>query len=152
MAQTETFTWPQGEDLTIELIYKEGPTAATAVAVDLSTGYAVRMDLVVPGTNEVIYTFNSEDIPDVDPLTAGSQPDTVTEGTMSSGAGGTANISIVVSRALTLPGGAVYQKMTEAPPVLSFNTDIFLRNTVSNRQAKILTATVNVEKSYTLWL
>lgn len=155
MAQTQNFTWDQGADLNVQLIYKEGATVDTATVVDLSTGYAVRMDIVVPATKERIYTFNSESIPDVDPVTTGDQADSVIEGTLTSGAGGTPNINITVPRALTLPDngvdGAVYEKMTGVPPVTVFNYDVFLRNKSTDKQAKVLTGTVTIIESYTLW-
>lgn len=151
MADIENFTWPEGEDLKVELIYKEGATAETAAVVNLATGYAVRMDIVVPGTNERIYTFNSAAIADVDPIGAGATADSTLEGVLSSGAGGTPNISISVPRALTLPGGVIYAKYTENPPVTSFNYDIFLRNTATDKQSKILRGSITIEDSYTLW-
>jgi hypothetical protein len=143
-------TWVQGQDLEVDLIYKEGPDSNSLTVINLSTGYSIRMDIVDTDGNR-LYTFNSEDIPDVDPLQAGSQPDTVTEAVLSSGAGGTANIEIAVSRALTLPGGELYSLISETPPKLTFLSDIFLRNTNANKQWKIATLTITVEKSYTLW-
>lgn len=152
MAQIQNYTWDQGADLEVDLIYKEGATVETAVAIDLSTGYSVRMDIVVPATKERIYTFNSAAIADVDPIAVGAQPDSVIEGTLSSGAGSTPNVSIVVPRALTLPTtGPVYLKMTAVPAVIVFNYDIFLRNTGTDKQAKILKGTITIEESYTLW-
>lgn len=152
MAQTKAFVWDQGADLLVQMIYKEGATAETAVAVDLSSNYAVRMDIVVPSTKERIYTFNSEELADVDPLTTGAQPDSVVEGVLSSGASGTPNISITVPRSLTLPGGSVYEKFTGTPPVGVYNYDVFLRNTSSDKQSKILQGTITINESYTLWL
>lgn len=155
MAQTQSFTWDQGADLVVQLIYKEGADVGSALAVDLSSGYAVRMDIVVPGTGERVYTFNSATIADVDPILVGSQADSVVEGTLTSGAGGTPNISITVPRSLTLPNngsnGVIYTKMTGVPPITVFNYDVFLRNTTSNLQAKVLTGTVTISGSYTLW-
>lgn len=150
MAQTQNFTWDQGADLTIQLIYKEGVDAASAVVVDLSTAYQVRMDLVVPSSKSRIYTFNSASIADVDSTTVGAQPDSVIEGTLSSGAGGTPNINITVPRTLTLPGGVVYDQMQLNTKL--FNYDLFLRNTNTNTQVKILTGSVTVTDSNTLWL
>ena len=152
MAQTKAFVWDQGADLLVQMIYKEGADANSAVAVDLSSNYAVRMDIVVPSTKERIYTFNSEELADVDPKTVGDQPDDVVEGVLSSGAGGTPNISITVPRSLTLPGGSVYEKFTGTPPVGVYNYDVFLRNTSSDKQSKILQGTITISESYTLWL
>lgn len=146
MAQSANFTWPQGEDLSVDLIYKEGPTAETAVVVPLNTGYEVRMD-IVDATEERIYTFNSAALADADPLTTGAQPDNVVEGVLSSGGSGTPNISITVPRSLTLPGGAVYENSGSV-----FQYDVFLRNTSTNKQVKILKGTITVESSHTLWL
>lgn len=151
MAQVANFTWDQGDDLTIELIYREGPTAETALVVDLSVNYALRMDVVNPSTKERLYTFNTAEIADVDPG-AGTVPDNTLEGTLSSGAGGTPNISITVPRSLTLPGGALHAQMTAVPPLMSFNYDIFLRDTGVDKQVKILEGVITVKESNTLWL
>jgi hypothetical protein len=150
LTQTANFVWPQGEDLPIELIYKEGADLASAVVKNLSTGYSLRMDIVVPVTKERVYTFNTAALADVDPGVP-TTPDNTIEGTLTSGAGDTANINILVPRSLTLPGGAVHAKMTAGQPILLFNYDVFLRNTVADRQAKILKGTITVEESYTLW-
>jgi hypothetical protein len=135
------------------MIYKEGATVETAVAKDLSSGYSLRMDLVVPATKARIYTFNTVAMTDVDPG-AGTVADSVVEGVLTSGAGGTPNINILVPRSLTLPpSGAVYQKLIDTPtPVSLFNYDVFLRHIASDRQAKILKGTISIEESYTLWL
>jgi len=147
MASLSNFTWSQGDDLTIDLIYKEGATADTASAVDLTTGYSVRMDIVSHVDKVRLYTFNSDDIADVDPIATGDQPDSVIEGTLSAGLDGTPNISITVPRSLTLPGGPLFSRLSEG----TFNYDVFLRNTSTNKQAKILKGTIAVEESYTLW-
>lgn len=131
--------WQQGEDLIMNFVYKEGPVGSET-PVDL-TGYSLRMD-IVKGDDTRIFTFNSDDIPgNVAIDTVGSsdnEADLDNDGT----------ISIVVSRALTLPGGAVYIE-TELNTWV-FNYDIFLRSP-SNKQAKILKGTITVEPSYTLW-
>lgn len=150
MAQIQNFTWDEGADLVVALNYKEGATPETAVLIDLTSGYSVRMDLVVPSTKERIYTFNSADIADVDPIASGAQPDTLKEGVLSSGADGKGNIKITVPRTLTLPGGAVYTQF--ATGVKVFGYDVFLRNTGTDKQSKILTGTVTVADSWTLWV
>lgn len=151
MTQTSNLTWGQGEDLTVELIYKEGPDEGTLVVIDLSAGYSVRMDIVVPATKERLYTFNSDVIADVDPIDPATTPDNTLEGTMSSGVGGAPNISITVPRSLTLPGGSVYEKLSLATPITVFNYDIFLRNVNTDKQVKILKGSITIEDSYTLW-
>jgi len=139
---TYNWTWQEGEDLVMSFIYKEGPKGSE-VPIDL-TGYTVRMDLV-SGVNR-IYTFNSDDIPDVDSSTPGDQDDPVIE----AGVGSDGSITIVVPRSLTLSGGAV-TSLFQGTDSLVLNYDIFLRNP-SNLQSKILRGTVTVERSYTKWL
>lgn len=151
MAQSVNLIWAQGDDLPFALRYREGPTDAEVV-VDLSTGFAVRMDIVVPATKERVYTFNTAAIADVDPIQVGAQPDSIVEGALSSGASGSANIQFAVPRSLTLPGGAVYAKMVAVTPIKVFSYDIFLRNTVTDKQAKILNGTITIEESNTLWV
>jgi len=151
MAVTITPTWVQGQDLEVDLVYKEGPDANSLTVIDLSTGYDVRMDIFEATSLTRLYTFNSSALTDVDPITVGSQPDSVTEAVLSSGAGGTPNIAISVSRNLTLPGGELYSSISGTPNKLTFLGDIFLRNTAANKQWKIASLTITVEKSYTLW-
>lgn len=150
MAQTVNVTWVQGQDLDLNLIYKEGADSGSAVAKDLSSGYSIRMD-VIGTSGSRLYTFNSAAIADVDPIQSGAQPDSQIEATLSSGAGGTPNIAITVYRSLTLPGGEMYSQIAANPPSLTFFSDIFLRDTVRNKQWKIVTLVITVEKSYTLW-
>lgn len=142
--------WVQGQDLDLNLVYKEGESDTFTTPVDLSNGYSVRMD-IVDGNGKRLYTFNSEEIEDVDPIVSGEQIDDTTEAVLGNGAGGQPNISISVSRALTLPGGPLYSSIIGKPPVLTFYSDVFLRNTLANKQWKIVTITVTLEKSYTLW-
>lgn len=159
MATQANFIWPQGEDLSVELIYKEGPVGSEVVVPLTTTDYAVRMDIVSSdGTR--LYTFNSESIADVDPLAPSAQADAVVEGVLSDGSGGTPNITIIVDRALTLPGGEVYEHYSGNMTDTLFY-DVFLRNktispvgntSTTGKQVKILTGNITVEKSYTLWL
>lgn len=144
------FVWEQGDDLTVSLIYREGPTGSE-MPVNL-TGYSVRMDIVA-GTQR-IFTFNSASIADVDPDIAGAQPDSQIDATV--GTDGT--IKFAVPRSLTLPGGVIYDRMNLATPVLLYNYDVFLRNNTGvsgaipqGTQRKILTGTITVQRSYTLW-
>ena len=150
MAATSNLIWPQGQDLHLKLQYKEGNTTETATALDLTSGYSVRMDIVDP-TGAIVHVFNSDDILDTDPITVGAQADTQDEIDFANGAGGW-NIDAKISRTLTLPGGTIYTKMTGAPPVLTFFGDVFLRNIAADEQWKILTVNITIEKSYTLWL
>lgn len=143
MAATYDYTWDQGEDLTILMVYKTN-IEGTETPVDL-TGYTLRMDIVTPeGARR--YTFNSDTINDVDPVTPGAEPDSTEEAIL----GTDGSISITITRALTLPGGAIYADIAATPPTLTFNYDIFLR-APDGKQKKILKGQINVEKSYTLW-
>lgn len=142
--------WVQGQDLDLNLIYKEGETSEFTTPIDLSNGYSVRMD-IVGGKGNRLYTFNSDDIVDVDLLTDGDQADDTTEAVLGTGNAGQPNIAVSVSRSLTLPGGPLYASITGTPPVLTFYSDIFLRDTLSDKQWKIVTITITLEKSYTLW-
>lgn len=151
MAATN-ITWVQGTDKHLKLLYKVGATADTAAAIDLSNAgdYSLRMDLV-DNTGDRINVFNSEDLLDTDPVAPGDQdPDTDKEVTFANGTGGW-NIDIKISRALTLPGGAIYDKMVAETPVLSYLGDVILRDNLTDEQTKILTVNVRIEKSYTLW-
>lgn len=141
MAATYNYTWEQGEDLVIMAVYKEGPEFAPE-PVDLSD-YSLRMDMrKVNADGDRVWTFNSHDIddePDADE--PGEQDNEVTLG-----ADGT--IEIVVSRALTLPGGSVYEELKTG--TTQFVYDMFLRNP-QDRQKKILSGVITVNKSVTLW-
>lgn len=132
------WTWQQGADLVMSLVYKEGPTGSET-PVNL-TGYSVRMDLVYAGAR--IFTFNSDDIAE-----AGVDETGATDNEATLGTDGT--INIVVPRDITLPTGEVYAIMALTGNTV-INYDIFLRNP-AGKQWKILRGTVVVEPSYTLW-
>ena len=149
--QPTNVTWQQGDDLTFSLVYREG-TSGSEMPVDL-TGYSVRMDIVAGSIR--IFTFNSATVVDVDPIEAGDQEDAELDATV----GVDGSIKFHVPRALTLPGGEIYTRMNMATPVFLYNYDVFLRNDSGTAgaipqgsQKKILTGTITVEKSYTLWL
>lgn len=129
---TNDLIWQQGEDLTISLVYNEGPSGAET-PVDL-TGYSLRMDVV--GNTGVIYTFNTDDLDQA----------TVDEAVL--GADGSINID--VPRSLTLSGGDIFAEMQSTNNSV-FNYDVFLRNP-QGKQYPILRGTITVVKSYTLWL
>lgn len=139
---SQPLTWEQGTDLTISLVYKEGPPGAE-VPIDL-TNYAVRMDIKtteVAGTH--IFTFNSEDIVETPPVdTTGSSDNEATLGSAG-------QINILVPRALTLVDGALYTYLNNN--VTGFFYDIILRNKTTNKQIKILKGTITVNRGVTLW-
>lgn len=136
---TYQWTWEQGEDLVMSMIYKEGPSGSE-VPVDLS-GYSLRMDVTHNATR--VFTFNSADIsgdPTVDVVGPADNEATL---------GSDGSIRIAVPRSLTLPGGAVYAIMTSGAPLV-LNYDIFLRDG-SNLQRKFMQGTIQVNPSFTLW-
>lgn len=134
MSQTVNFKWPQGEDLEIALIYKEGGSENSASAVNLSSGYEVRMDVVLPATKAVLATFDDE-------ISLGTGLDKAP------------NIVVWLPRSLTLPGdpddGVLYAQMGTTT---NFNYDVFLRNTTTDHQIKVLRGALQIERSNTLWL
>ncbi len=127
----------------MSLVYKEGPLNAEE-PVDL-TGYQLRMDIVNATNNARLYTFNSEEIDDVDPTTPGDQPDAETEAVLQNDG----TIKIAVPRGLTLGNGAVATLLAGNESAL-LNYDIFLRNP-DGLQSKILRGVITVERSYTKW-
>jgi hypothetical protein len=143
---THIYQLEQGTDLVLKFIYREGETEATAVPVDL-TGYSVRMDIRATNvTGERVWTFNSATIADVDPILVGDQADSVLEATL----GVDGSINITVPRDLTLPGGAIYEQLNGSPAVTVFVSDLLLR-TPEGKQSKILSCTISVNPSATLW-
>lgn len=143
---TQTVSWEQGTDLVLKYIHRTGPDAQSMTPTDL-TGYAVRMDIRAGSvTGERVYTFNSEEITDVDPIEVGDQSDAVVEATL----GVDGSINITVPRALTLPGGAIYDQLTGSPAVTVFVADIILRDT-GGKQSKILSLTISINATATLW-
>jgi hypothetical protein len=125
MSQRADFTWPQGQDLTLQFNYKEGNKL-----LNLSSGYELRMDIVHPTTRAVVIT-----VPTVGQSTvnlSGSAP----------------NITVTLPRALTLTGGAVYAVLGSTK---TFDYDIFLRNTNTDQQVKILRGQIRIEGSATQW-
>jgi hypothetical protein len=144
MASTYDYDWDQGADLTISIVYKEGPEGAT-VPVNLSA-YKFRMDIIAP-SGKVLVVTNDEALTDTDPFTAGAQADSTFEVTMDA----SGNITVTLSRALTLPGGAFYDWINANPSQNVFTYDMFLR-TAANIQTKILEGTITIHKSLTLWV
>lgn len=133
MTQQVNFKWPQGEDLEIALIYKEGGSENSASAVNLSSGYAARMDIVLPAGRVQLWTATSPN-------------DAISLGT---GLDKNANIVIWLPRSLTLDGGELYANLGTTT---NFNYDLFLRNTTSDHQIKVITGQLQIERSNTLWL
>lgn len=125
--QDTNFTWPQGEDMVVELRYKEGPTIAKALPVNLAGGYSARMSIVNPSTPDTIAKTLSTETGEISLLAGTSGP----------------NIVVRLDRSLTLAGGAL------VPPI-SYVYDFFLRNN-ANEQVKILEGTLHVRRSVTQW-
>lgn len=144
MAVTYDFPWAQGEDKTLQLTYKSGPTGASE-PVDLGN-HKLRMDIVGPD-GVVLVVANDEEILDTDPYTTGAQADNSFEVVLT----GTGGITINLSRALTLPGGPFYKYISANPPVRTFSYDVFLRDAFE-KQIKIMQGTITIERSVTHWL
>lgn len=133
------WTWEQGDDLVMSMVYREGPLGAET-PVDLS-GYSLRMDVVFGGSR--VFTFNSDDIDETGVDVVGPADNEATLGADGS-------IVIKVPRSLTLPpSGAVYSIMTTSG-VLVMDYDIFLRDP-SGLQHKFMKGTISVNPSVTLW-
>ena len=126
--QDTNFTWPQGEDMVVELRYREGKTASQALPVNLAGGYTARMSIVNPSAPDTILK------------TLSTEPDGGI--TLLSGTSGP-NIVVRLDRSLTLSGPLV-------PPV-SYVYDFFLRNS-AGEQVKILEGAITVRRSVTQWL
>lgn len=139
MVATYNWTWEQGADLVMSLVYKEGPDGSE-VAKNL-TGYSLRMDIVSEGS--LIYAFNSSDLSNNYDESGAADNEAVL--------GADGSINITVPRSLTLPGGKVYSLLMAADgESIELNYDMFLRNQVG-KQTKILKGVIEVESSYTLW-
>lgn len=144
MAEPYNLAWDEGSDLLVSITYKSGPEGAE-VPVDLSL-YKMRMDISGPD-GKILTVLNDEAITDIDPFTTGAQGDTNYEVTL----GVAGQISITLSRNLTLPGGSIYRYTSANPSTTNFNYDIFLRDS-SDKQKKIVYGTITVVKSVTKWL
>jgi len=144
MAASIDYEWEQGDDLTISLVYKTGPAGATA-PVNL-TAYKFRMDIVAPD-GKMVSVLNDESIPDTDPFVAGATADTTYEVTMDA----VGNIVISLSRAMTLPGGVLFDYISANPSNNVFAYDMFLRDG-ANKQTKILEGSITINKSVTMWV
>jgi hypothetical protein len=134
MTELVNFKWPQGEDLNIQLMYKEGEDERTAKPVSLAAGYALRMDIVA-ANGTLLHSYTSEasdDYPAGNPSALGS------------GLNDQPNINIYLSRGLTLTGGAL-----NSLPTCQY--DLFLRNTATNKQYKLIRGSITFEKSHTQW-
>lgn len=127
--QDVNFTWPQGEDLIIELRYKEGPNQNRAVPVDLTGGYTARMTIANPGSPQtpLLVLDSTPEFGGIVLLSGNNEP----------------NIRITLSRTHTLSGGPFAAGG-------GFGYDLFLRNS-QNVQVKILEGIINVRRSYTQW-
>lgn len=144
MAATYDFNWAQGEDKILAFTYKSGPVGE-ATPVDLGN-HKLRMDIVAPN-GKVMTVANDETITDADPYTTGDQPDNAYEVIL----GATGEISINLSRGLTLPGGPFHPYISANPAIRTFAYDIFLRD-ASGHQKKIMQGTITIERSVTHWL
>ena len=141
-APIQNYVWGQGEDLTIDIVYKKGPLEAPT-PVDL-TNYSLRMDIVENGVR--LFTFNSDDIVPSDP--AVDETGAADNEAVLNYQGELDAIHIVIPRHITLPGGELFTSLATNNV---FDYDIFLRDNVNDVQSKILRGQVTVEPRYTLW-
>ena len=126
--QDTNFTWPQGEDMVVELRYREGPTQSKALPANLASGYSAQMSIGNPAT------------PSAPPLvTLSTANGSIQLGTGTAGP----NIVVRIDRSHTLAGGLL------ASPI-SYVYDLFLRNS-AGEQVKILEGVINVRRSVTQW-
>jgi|SRR6478752_7589078 len=144
MAAEFNWTWEQGEDLIIQMVYEVGADEDSTSPVDLSD-FQFRMDIATEDSPPLrVLTFNSDDI-----TGGGTGVDNVgpadNEVTMDS----SGNISILVSRVHTLTGGKILEQM--ALGKVRFKYDMFLRNS-SGLQHKFLKGVIVVSPSITQWV
>lgn len=138
----QNYTIEQGDDATISLVYQTGPLGAE-VAPNLTSGYSVRMDIRTASVSgDRVWTFNSADIP--------GEPEADTTGVADNEAtlGTAGQINITVPRALSLAGGAIFDKIVANNLVFAY--DLFIR-TPDGKQRKLLQGTLTYNKSVTLW-
>ncbi len=138
-------TWEQGDDLTMTILYKEGPSGQEQ-PVNLSGGaYQCRMDIRTGDTQRtLLYTFNSDDIvelPSVDAVGSADNEAVLTAD---------GYINIKVPRAISLPGGPVANYVS-ATNTATLVYDVFIRKMATNTQTKILQGTITINRSVTLW-
>lgn len=142
MVATQDYTWEQGDDLIIEIVYK-----VNDVAVDLTAGegFSVRMD-IAPLLNNVpqapVFSFNSDDFDGGGLDVVGAADNEVvfpsTPGT----------IHVVVPRGLTLGAGAIASELSSTNV---FGYDLFLRDKGLDTQKKLVKGQITVNRSITQW-
>lgn len=137
-AAVQDYTWEQGDDLVISLLYTIGdlPVPQDSLA---------RMDIAPSSTTgepvATLWSFNSADL-DNEPTLDNVGPE---DNEIAIAADGT--ITVTVPRSLTLPGGAVGDLL--ATGKLKYSYDLFVR--VNGKQSKILQGSITVNKSVTKW-
>lgn len=142
---TLAMLWESGEDTDISFVYKVG-AVGSEIEVDLSTDYSVRMDIRSNDTSStLLYTFNSEDIEEIPPVDIVGPADNEVV------LGEDGSISIPVPRALSLPGGAIFEYM-KTNAINSFVFDVMLRRKSIDKQKKILSGTIAINKTVTYWI
>ena len=107
--------------------YKEGPTQAKAVPVNLASGYSAQMSLANPNSpGTPLVTLTSNEGGGIMLFTGVNEP----------------NIKVKLNKSLTLSGGSL--------PPGSYVYDLFVRNS-SGDQIKVVEGTINVRRSVTQW-
>lgn len=132
------YTWPQGSDLDVSLVYNEGPDGFE-IPISL-VAHQLRMD-ICDSVGTRLATLNSHDIGQAGVDVVGASDNEVT-------LGAAGQISILVPRGLTLTGGTIFTELAAGNNV--FYYDVFIRN-AAGKQTKILRGQITVEDSFTLW-
>lgn len=145
MVAVNDYTWHQGEDFVIGLVYKTGPEGAE-VPVNL-TNWSLRMDIAAPD-GQIMSILNDDAITDADTHVAGNQLEPSSTEVVLGSAG---EVTINLSRSLTLAGGKMYRYVTANPGQNVFFYDVFLRDN-TGKQRKILSGNITLIKSVTQWL
>lgn len=131
------YTWRQGEDLTLNIVYQ-----VDGVPVDM-TDWDVRMDIAPQNSRDAIFSLNSIDLEGSPLDETGVQDNEIITDAQG-------NITIIVSRELTLGTGPIATALTG--PSTTFSYDIFIRNKTTNLQRYLLEGTITVKGSITKWL
>lgn len=134
MTGVYNYTWAQGEDLKISLIYSQTDANGVNTPVDLS-GYSLKMQIGLPNNPTPVYTVDS----------------TVSaSGTVSMDSSG--HINITIPRTVLLSGGDLYDDVSGLSGKTNFIYDIFIKSGGSSpTYKKVLKGHITIDKSVTLW-
>lgn len=126
--QDVNFNWQQGEDTYLNFRFKEGPSKSKAMPVNLASGYTAKLTLANPNSPTTPLVVCSTENGDILLFTGINEP----------------NIKVKLRKEHTLPPNGLL-------PVGSYVYDLFVRNTGTGDQIKVVEGTINVRRSITLW-